>query len=149
MSENNKNNNSNTLGIEGNGHYKIPATVDKGVKVRKSETEKNSKKLIESPLNKEKPTVHPSPGKESKQVKPEEGVEDTQIRQAFADRDWNEIKSSDSWAIFKVMAEFVEGFEKLAKIGPCVTIFGSARTLDNHPYYIMTEEIAAKLVRHG
>jgi uncharacterized protein (TIGR00730 family) len=47
------------------------------------------------------------------------------------------------------MAEFVDGFEKLAKIGPCVTIFGSARTLDNHPYYKMTEEIAAKLVRHG
>jgi uncharacterized protein (TIGR00730 family) len=47
------------------------------------------------------------------------------------------------------MSEFVEGFEKLTKIGPCVSIFGSARTLDNHPYYQMAEEIAAKLVRHG
>jgi len=47
------------------------------------------------------------------------------------------------------MSEFVEGFEKLAKIGPCVSIFGSARTKDNHPYYIMAEEIAAKLVDHG
>jgi uncharacterized protein (TIGR00730 family) len=75
--------------------------------------------------------------------------EENRIRQAFRDRDWNEIKSSDSWAIFKVMSEFVEGFEKLAKIGPCVTIFGSARTLSNHPYYKMAEEIAAKLVRHG
>lgn len=75
--------------------------------------------------------------------------EEEKIIQAFKDRDWNEIKSSDSWAIFKVMSEFVEGFEKLAKIGPCVSIFGSARTLDNHPYYIMAEEIAAKLVRHG
>lgn len=71
------------------------------------------------------------------------------IRQAFVDRDWNEIKSSNSWAIFKVMSEFVEGFEKLAKIGPCVSIFGSARTKNNHPYYKMAEEIAAKLVRHG
>jgi uncharacterized protein (TIGR00730 family) len=117
-------------------------------KISKTESYKDSKKLVQSPLNKEKPTVEPAePGKESKQIHVED--EDTQIRQAFADRDWNEIKSSDSWAIFKVMAEFVEGFEKLAKIGPCVTIFGSARTLDNHPYYKMTEEIAAKLVRHG
>lgn len=71
------------------------------------------------------------------------------IREAFADRDWNEIRSSNSWAIFKVMSEFVEGFEKLAKIGPCVSIFGSARTKNDHRYYKMAEEIAARLVRHG
>lgn len=71
------------------------------------------------------------------------------IKQAFKDRDWNEIKSHDSWVIFKVMAEMVEGFEKLAKIGPCVSIFGSARTKPDTPYYTMAEEIAAKLVRHG
>lgn len=75
--------------------------------------------------------------------------EELRIRQAFVDRDWNEIKTSDSWVIFKVMAEFVTGFEKLAKIGPCVSIFGSARTKADNPYYIMAEEIAAKLVRHG
>jgi uncharacterized protein (TIGR00730 family) len=71
------------------------------------------------------------------------------IRRAFKERDWSEIKSSDSWAIFKVMAEFVNGFEKMAKIGPCVSIFGSARTKPDHKYYKMAEEIAAKLVRHG
>jgi uncharacterized protein (TIGR00730 family) len=75
--------------------------------------------------------------------------EEIRIRQAFQDKSWNEIKSSDSWAIFKVMSEFVEGFEKLAKIGPCVSIFGSARTPENHQYYKMTEEIAAQLVRQG
>lgn len=75
--------------------------------------------------------------------------EEIQIRQAFKQRDWNEIKSSDSWAIFKVMAEFVEGFEKLSKIGPCVSIFGSARTLPTNPHYETAVEIAAKLVRHG
>lgn len=75
--------------------------------------------------------------------------EEQRIRQAFQDKDWNEIKSSDSWVIFKVMSEFVEGFEKLAKIGPCVSIFGSARTKPEHPFYKMAEEIAAKLVRHG
>ncbi|MDH3710354.1 MAG: TIGR00730 family Rossman fold protein [Cyclobacteriaceae bacterium] len=77
-------------------------------------------------------------------------VEDeNRIRKAFQDRDWNEIKSSDSWVIFKVMAEFVDGFEKLSKIGPCVSVFGSARTKPDHPYYKMAEDIAAKLVRHG
>ena len=71
------------------------------------------------------------------------------IRSAFKERDWNEIKSADSWVIFKVMSEFVEGFEKLAKIGPCVSIFGSARTPRDHEHYKTAEEIAAKLVRHG
>ena len=75
--------------------------------------------------------------------------DDTKIRRAFVDKDWNEIRIADSWQIFKVMAEFVEGFEKLSRIGPCVSIFGSARTKRDNPYYIMAEEIAAKLVRHG
>jgi len=75
--------------------------------------------------------------------------QDEKIRKAFKERDWSEIKSADSWAIFKVMSEFVEGFEKLAKIGPCVSIFGSARTPRDHKHYQMAEEIAAKLVRHG
>lgn len=71
------------------------------------------------------------------------------IKQAFQDRNWNEIKTHDSWVIFKVMAEFVEGFEKMAKIGPCVSIFGSARTKPDNEFYKMAEEVAAKLVRHG
>jgi len=75
--------------------------------------------------------------------------EDQKIRKAFVDKDWNEIRIADSWQIFKVMAEFVEGFEKLSRIGPCVSIFGSARTKPDNPYYKMAEEIAAKLVRHG
>src|SRR5258707_14331132 len=75
--------------------------------------------------------------------------EEHRIRQAFKDKDWAEIKSSDSWVIFKVMSEFVEGFEKLAKIGPCVTIFGSARVKPDHPYYKMAEDIAFELVQDG
>lgn len=75
--------------------------------------------------------------------------EENRIRNAFKDKDWAEIKSSDSWVIFKVMSEFVEGFEKLAKIGPCVTIFGSARVKAGHPYYKTADEIAYRLVRHG
>ncbi len=75
--------------------------------------------------------------------------EEEKIINAFKERDWNEIKSANSWVIFKVMAEFVEGFEKLARIGPCVSIFGSARTPKDNPYYKAAEEIAAKLVQHG
>lgn len=64
-------------------------------------------------------------------------------------KEWNKIKANDSWAIFKVMAEFVEGFEKMAKIGPCVSIFGSARTKPDNKYFGMAEEIAAKLAQKG
>ena len=71
------------------------------------------------------------------------------IIEAFKDKDWNEIKSTDSWVIFKVMAEMVEGFEKLAKIGPCVSVFGSARTKPDHKYYRMAVEVGEKLVQHG
>lgn len=74
---------------------------------------------------------------------------DEKIKKAFVDKTWNEIKTSNSWQIFKIMSEFVEGFEKLSKIGPCVSIFGSARTKDNHPYYLLTEEIAYKLTLTG
>lgn len=78
-----------------------------------------------------------------------EMTEEERIRRAFKEKDWSEIKSANSWVIFKVMSEFVEGFEKLAKIGPCVSIFGSARTPQENKYYQTAEEIAAKLVRHG
>lgn len=71
------------------------------------------------------------------------------IKKAFSARDWNEIKTSDSWQIFKIMAEFVEGFEKLSSIGPCVSIFGSARTDEKNEYYILAEEIAFKLTQSG
>lgn len=71
------------------------------------------------------------------------------IRLAFKRKDWNEIKTSDSWKIFKIMSEFVEGFEKLARIGPCVSIFGSARTEPGSKYYKLAEEIAYQLTQHG
>jgi len=62
---------------------------------------------------------------------------------------WNEIKTNDSWAIFKIMAEFVDGYEKLSKIGPCVSVFGSARTKADHKYYELAEDISYKLTQHG
>ena len=71
------------------------------------------------------------------------------IRRAFAEKDWNEIKAGDSWQIFKIMSEFVEGFEKMAKIGPCVSVFGSARTKPDNKYYKLAEEISEKLCKEG
>jgi len=62
---------------------------------------------------------------------------------------WNELKTNDSWAIFKIMGEFVNGFEKMSQIGPCVSIFGSARTKPDNKYYLLAEKIAHKIVDHG
>ncbi len=62
---------------------------------------------------------------------------------------WSEIKINDSWAIFKIMGEFVNGFEKMSAIGPCVTIFGSARTNEKAPYYELTVRIAKKVSEAG
>ena len=75
--------------------------------------------------------------------------EDRKIREKFKQKTWNEIRTNDSWAIFKIMAEFVEGFERLSKIGPCVSIFGSARTKPDHKYYKLAENIAYELTQSG
>lgn len=71
------------------------------------------------------------------------------IEKAFENKNWNEIKTKDSWQIFKIMAEFVQAFETLSKIGPCVSIFGSARTNPENQYYKIAEEIAEKLTEKG
>ncbi len=76
-------------------------------------------------------------------------IDEAKIRRAFSDKDWQEIKAQDTWQIFKIMAEFVEGFEKMSKIGPCVSIFGSARTEADSKYYLLAEEIAFKLTTEG
>lgn len=71
------------------------------------------------------------------------------ILRAFKPKDWNEIITHDTWQIFKIMAEFVEGYEKLSKIGPCVSIFGSARTKEENKYYQLAEDIAYRLTQYG
>ena len=62
---------------------------------------------------------------------------------------WNETKTNDSWSIFKIMGEFVEGYEKLSAIGPSISIFGSARTKPNDKYYKLAQEISASIVEKG
>lgn len=71
------------------------------------------------------------------------------IKSAFIQKTWNEVKTNDSWAIFKIMSEFVNAYETMSKIGPCVSIFGSARTKPEHKYYKMAEEIAYKITQSG
>jgi len=59
------------------------------------------------------------------------------------------LLTRESWKIFQIMAEFVEGFEQLSSIRPSVSIFGSARTEPEHEYYKLTEEIALNLSNAG
>jgi uncharacterized protein (TIGR00730 family) len=71
------------------------------------------------------------------------------MRSDQQNKSWNEIKTNDSWALFKIMAEFVQGYERMSEIGPCVSIFGSARTDENHKYYKLATKVAEKIVEHG
>jgi hypothetical protein len=64
-------------------------------------------------------------------------------------QEWKSNTGQESWLVFKIMAEFVEGFEKMAQIGPCVSIFGSARTPESSSEYQLASEIAAKLSASG
>ena len=66
-------------------------------------------------------------------------MEDDKVAKAFRDKDWNEIKTDNAWNVFKIIAEFVEGYEKMSKIGPCVSVFGSARTAGD--YTVMIRKI--------
>lgn len=75
--------------------------------------------------------------------------EDEKIQEALQQKSWQEIKTYDSWKIFKIISEFVEGFEKMARIGPCVSIFGSARSKPMDRDYKMAEEIAYLLTKKG
>lgn len=75
--------------------------------------------------------------------------EDLRIKRAFERKKWPDVKSSNSWSIFKIMSEFVEGYETLAKIGPSISIFGSARTEETHPHYILARETAKQLAGQG
>ncbi|MEX0812556.1 MAG: TIGR00730 family Rossman fold protein [Chitinophagales bacterium] len=64
-------------------------------------------------------------------------------------KNWTDLKAESSWQVFKVMSEMVEGFEKLNKIGPCISIFGSARVTPDSKYYQLTVEVASKLSKEG
>jgi uncharacterized protein (TIGR00730 family) len=64
-------------------------------------------------------------------------------------KNWNEIKANDSWALFKIMGEFVYGYERMSQIGPCVSVFGSARMKPEDPYYELAKRVSMKIVDQG
>ena len=64
-------------------------------------------------------------------------------------KSWNTTKTNDSWSLFKIMGEFVHGYEKMDSIGPCVSIFGSARTQPDHAYYKLATDVAAAVAKAG
>ncbi|MCT2407808.1 TIGR00730 family Rossman fold protein [Chryseobacterium antibioticum] len=82
-------------------------------------------------------------------VNPTLDINETKLHNSLRQKTWDETITKDSWMVFKVMAEFVDGYEKLAKIGPCVSIFGSARLKPESKYYEMAVEIAEKITKLG
>ncbi len=65
------------------------------------------------------------------------------------DKKWTDLHAESSWRMFRILSEFVEGFEKMENIGPCVSIYGSARTKPDNKYYQDAEQIAWRLVKEG
>ena len=74
---------------------------------------------------------------------------DQKVQRSFTEKTWDETITKDSWMVFKIMSEFVAGYEKMAKIGPCVSIFGSARLKPDSEYYQMAVDIAEKITEIG
>ncbi len=74
---------------------------------------------------------------------------DKRVVRKFEKKTWSEVKSKDSWQVFRIMAEFVEGFDALTEIGPSVTVFGSARTKKEDAYYQIAYELGGLLAREG
>lgn len=62
---------------------------------------------------------------------------------------WKKLSGENAWTMFKVMAEFVDGFEILNNVGPCISIFGSARTKPGTHYYELSTNVAARLSEEG
>jgi uncharacterized protein (TIGR00730 family) len=73
----------------------------------------------------------------------------TRMQNKFHPKPWAQIKANDSWSVFKIMSEVVDGYETLARIGPCVAVFGSARTKAGDQYYHTAEEVAYLLTKKG
>lgn len=70
-------------------------------------------------------------------------------QQIISQRYVKDIKSSDVWSVFKIIADFVKGFDELGDLGPAVTIFGSARVDESSPWYQKTVELSDKLAQQG
>ncbi|MBS1612871.1 MAG: TIGR00730 family Rossman fold protein [Bacteroidetes bacterium] len=65
------------------------------------------------------------------------------------EKDWQGLRADSSWRMFKIMSEFVDGFEKMEAFGPCVSIFGSARTKPTQKHYKLAEQVSERLTKEG
>ena len=74
---------------------------------------------------------------------------DKRVIRKFEKKTWSEVKSKNSWQVFRIMAEFVEGFDVLTEMGPSVTVFGSARTKEDDPYYKIAYNLGVLLAMEG
>ena len=97
----------------------------------------------------EPPEQPPVPVAEFTKHPGEETEDERLLQRASQTQPQQTESSSDAWRVFRIMGEFVEGFDTLARIGPAVSIFGSARTKPGHPDYLAAEEIAQLLVEEG
>lgn len=76
-------------------------------------------------------------------------LDDFKKKKPFKPRNWTQVNASNSWSMFRIMSEFVDAYDKMDKIGPCISIFGSARTKPDNPYYKMATEVAERLSEEG
>jgi uncharacterized protein (TIGR00730 family) len=78
-----------------------------------------------------------------------DNLQEEQEHESQTMKKWTKIRGENAWTMFKVMAEFVDGFEVLNNIGPCVSIFGSARTKPGTFYYELATQVASRLTEEG
>lgn len=76
-------------------------------------------------------------------------LEDFKKKKPFKQRNWTQVNASNSWSMFRIMSEFVDAYDKMDKIGPCISIFGSARTKPDSPYYALATQMAERLTEEG
>ncbi len=76
-------------------------------------------------------------------------LEDFKKKRPFKQKNWTQVNASNSWSMFRIMSEFVDAYDKMDKIGPCISIFGSARTKPDSPYYQMAVKVAERLAEEG
>ncbi len=76
-------------------------------------------------------------------------LEDFKKKKPYYQRSWTQVNASNSWSMFRIMSEFVDAYEKMDKIGPCISIFGSARTKPDNLFYQKSITIAERLVEEG
>ncbi|MBX7225953.1 MAG: TIGR00730 family Rossman fold protein [Chitinophagales bacterium] len=76
-------------------------------------------------------------------------LEEFKKKKPYRDKTWTQINASNSWSIFRIMGEFVDAYETMNRIGPCISIFGSARTKPTNKYYKLTVQLAERLAEEG